>query len=111
MIITNIQLVPSNVPFNVYYGITSATTTTLVASGVTTNFQFNINPFELYDTSISAFTQYFYLRFVSEHCEDLIVKVKGLNIEDFTTPSCVETYLKYAEAVGLTTPGVGVEVP
>ena len=109
MIITNIQLVPSNVPFNIYSGLTSATTFTLIATNVTNNFEFNIDIFDLWDGQ--KITPYFYLRFVSEHCKDLIVKVTGLNVVDFTSPECVEEYMKYAEAVGLTSSGGDPEIP
>jgi hypothetical protein len=100
---TKIDLVPTGESFDIYSGLTSSTTFTLVASNVTNTFEHNLNFFDVYIPSgpNSGVTQYYYLRFVSDHCEDLIVKVKIHDLDFVNNQSCVDVLLKYAEAVGL----------
>jgi len=107
---TTIDLVPTGESFDIYSGLTSSTTFTLIATNVTNSFEHNLNFFELYQQVGTGQTilNYYYLRFVSEHCEDLIVKVKAHDLDFINNTICAEILLKYAEAVGLTT---SVEVP
>lgn len=110
MIRTTIDLVPTGESFDIYSGLTSSTTFTLIATNVTNSFEHNLNIFDLYQQvgTGNTISNYYYLRFVSEHCEDLIVKVKAHDLDFVNDAECVDVLLKYAEAVGLTN---SVEVP